>query len=193
MKREVSYPKAIYLVSNNVDKFHEVKTVLNEFGLATVLLRIKDPEIQSDSIEEISKVSARSMARKLNLSVVTEDAGLFIDALKGFPGPYSSYVYRTIGNEGILNLMKGVSDRSAEFRSAVAFAEPGGETKVFRGVVRGRIATKVVRGREFGFDPIFMPEGFNGRVFAELSIEEKSKVSHRGLAFRSFAEWYINR
>ena len=189
---KIPYGKAVYLVSNNINKFYEAREVLNEYGLATVMLRIKGSEIQSDSIEEIAKESARTMAERLNLNVVTEDAGLFIEALNGFPGPYSSYVYKTLGNEGILKLMEGINDRTAEFRSAVAFAEPNGETKVFLGISSGKIAYRMVRGREFGFDPIFIPDGCDGRTFAELSIQEKNAVSHRGKAFKKFAEWYIS-
>lgn len=189
---KISYGKAVYLVSNNINKFYEAREVLNEYGLATVMLRIKGLEIQSDSIEEIAKESARTMAERLNLNVVTEDAGLFIEALNGFPGPYSSYVYKTVGNEGVLKLMEGIEDRTAEFKSAVAFAEPNGETKVFLGVSSGKIAYRMVCGREFGFDPIFIPDRCDGRTFAELSIQEKNVVSHRGRAFKKFAEWYTS-
>ena len=192
MKEKRRYGKAVYFISSNINKFYEVREVLNEFGLSTVLLRLRKVEVQSDSIEEVARRSAELTAKELGLNVVTEDAGLFIKALNGFPGPYSSYVYRTLGNQGILKLMEGVDERDAEFRSAVAFAEPEGEVKVFVGVVKGEIAREIASGRKFGFDPIFLPVGCGGKTFAELDVREKNKVSHRGIAFRKFAEWYTS-
>ena len=183
------YSKAVYFVSSNVNKFYEVREVLNEFGLSTVLLRLRKVEVQSDSIEEVARRSAELTAKELGLNVVTEDAGLFIKALNGFPGPYSSYVYRTLGNQGILKLMEGVDERDAEFRSAVAFAEPEGEVKVFVGVVKGEIAREIASGRKFGFDPIFIPYEGDGRTFGELEVEEKNALSHRARALRKLAEW----
>ncbi|MCD6530333.1 XTP/dITP diphosphatase [Candidatus Bathyarchaeota archaeon] len=192
MRGNNRYGKAVYFVSSNVNKFYEAREVLNEFGLSIVLLRLKKLEVQSDSVEEVARKSAETAAKELGLNVVTEDAGLFIEALNGFPGPYSSYVHRTLGNEGILKLMKDVDERGAEFKAAVAFAEPDGDVKVFVGVVKGEIAHRMAGGREFGFDPIFIPAGFGGRTFAELSVSEKNRVSHRGIAFRRFAEWYTS-
>ena len=189
MKEKRRYGKAVYFISSNINKFYEVREVLNEFGLSTVLLRLRKVEVQSDSIEEVARRSAELTAKELGLNVVTEDAGLFIKALNGFPGPYSSYVYRTLGNQGILKLMEGVDERDAEFRSAVAFAEPEGEVKVFVGVVKGEIAREIASGRKFGFDPIFIPYEGDGRTFGELEVEEKNALSHRARALRKLAEW----
>jgi len=182
--------RLIFFVTNNIHKFNEARRVLAQYGIAVAMLRVKPLEIQDDDIENIAKSNALEASNKTRLPIIVEDAGLFIDALKGFPGPYSSYVYRTIGKEGILKLLEGCEDRKARFKSVVVFCSPDLEIKCFKGAVEGKIA-KTVRGNSgFGFDPIFEPKDFSGRTFGELSMEEKNSVSHRSRALRSFAEWY---
>jgi len=122
--------------------------------------------------------------------VFVEDAGLFIDALNGFPGPYSSYVYRTIGVEGVLKLVEGKS-RGAAFVSVIALYHPGKGVRVFKGMCRGVIAQHPRGFSGFGFDPIFIPEGV-GKTFAEMREDEKNKLSHRGEAARKLIEWLKN-
>ena len=119
---------------------------------------------------------------------MVEDAGLFIEALKGFPGPYSSYVYKTLGVQGILKLMEGVKRREAYFLSAIAYAEPGLEPKVFLGKVEGFIVPEARGSKGFGFDPIFQPKG-SEKTFAEMGVEEKNRFSHRAKALSALAEW----
>jgi XTP/dITP diphosphohydrolase len=121
-----------------------------------------------------------------------EDAGLFVDALKGFPGPYAAYVYKTISNPGLLKLMENVKDRKATFRSVMAYYDGQSEPVCFEGEASGRIAYDEIWGNlktGFGFDPIFQPEG-SKKTFAEMTIEEKNGFSHRANAIRKFAEWY---
>jgi len=119
-----------------------------------------------------------------------EDSGLFIDALGGFPGPYSSYAFKTIGCRGILRLMDGIGDRSASFRCAVAYCAAGSEPVVFSGVSGGSIATAMRGSKGFGFDPIFIGKG-SRLTYAELDEESKCASSHRGESFRRFAEWLM--
>ena len=158
------------------------------------MIRVKAIEIQDDSLENIAKASAIDAAEKCRLPIIVEDAGLFINALNGFPGPYSSYVNRTIGVEGILKLMKNIEDRSAYFLSAVTFYDPAsGELKIFRGKVDGKIAEEARGESGFGFDPIFIPIEGDGRTFAEMGAEGKNKFSHRARALRKFAEWYRHK
>lgn len=183
--------RVAFFVTGNVHKFEEARKVLAEFEVATAMLRVEPVEVQDDSIEKIAKTSALDAVEKCGLPIVVEDAGLFIKALKGFPGPYSSYVYRTIGTKGILELMKNVEEREAYFRSVIAFSNPDGPPRTFHGKVKGKIS-KEERGRSgFGFDPIFSPSG-QDKTFAEMSMEEKNKHSHRAQALRKFAEWYID-
>jgi len=185
--------KVVFFVTSNFHKFNEARRALAENGIATALLKIEVTEIQDDNLEKIAKATAQEAAVKSGLPVLVEDAGLFIKALNGFPGPYSSYVYRTIGTKGILKLMKGDDERDAYFYSVVAFCSP--ETvsvKCFHGKVKGRIASKE-RGRKgFGFDPIFEPKGGTGKTFAEMTTFQKNKLSHRARAVKKFARWYLS-
>ncbi len=165
--------------------------VLREFNLSLGMLKIKTLEIQSESLEEIAKASVLEAFEKCGIPLIVEDAGLFIEALNDFPGPYASYAYKTIGNRGLLRLMDGVENRKARFQSVVAYFSPDLETPVcFKGEIVGEITKEVRKGNSgFGFDPIFKPQG-SDKTFAEMSIEEKNMYSHRARAFREFAKWY---
>ncbi len=185
------FSKVIFLLTSNVHKFHEVRRVLAEFNIAVAMLNVDVSEVQADDLETIAKASAMEAVKKVNLPIVVEDAGLFVEALNGFPGPYSSYVHRTIGVGGILKLMDGVAKRDAYFESVVAFHGPGREGPIcFRGRADGRISNEARGSGGFGFDPIFEPLNGMGRTFAEMSLDEKNEISHRARSFREFARWY---
>ena len=185
------YGKLIFFATGNLHKFNEARKILAEYDISVAMLKIKTLEIQSDDIEEIAKASVLNATREVNLPTIVEDAGLFIKALNGFPGPYSSYIYRTIGVRGILKLLEEVENREAQFRSVVAFYDPSNESlKCFQGIVEGVIARKPKGYSGFGFDPIFEPKEYIGKTFGEMSIEEKNRFSHRAKALRKFAEWY---
>lgn len=180
----------ILFATGNKNKFQEANRVFLEYGITVEQWNVKRLEIQSESLEEIAKTSLAWLMSEMKpaLPFFVEDAGLFIEALKGFPGPYSSYVFGKIGCEGILKLMKGVRNRRAEFVSVVAFTD-GKEVLTFEGRTLGFISHKVKGNLGFGFDPIFIPSEGDGRSFAELSIEEKNALSHRAKALRKLAEW----
>jgi len=183
--------RVAFLVTSNIHKFNEARRVFYEYSIATLMLKkISVIEVQDDDIEKIAEASAKDAVRKIDLPIIVEDAGLFIKALKDFPGPFSSHAYRTIGNDGILKLMQGLSDRSARFKSVVAFQRPKmNEPLCFSGEVKGKIVKKKRGNQGFGFDPIFQPSN-SSTTFAEMSLEEKNKHSHRASAIREFAEWY---
>lgn len=183
----------LIFATRNRHKFEEVKEMASVYGIKLKMHRGPYEEIQSDKLGEIAKHSAVVACTALKRSCFVEDAGLFVKALRGFPGPYSSYVFKTIGNNGLLKLMAGEGDRRAEFRSAVAYCEPGSRPIVFYGNVKGHIARASRGSGGFGFDPIFIPIGGDGRTFAEMSIEEKNRFSHRAKAFEKFLKWYIQR
>jgi len=184
--------KVAFFVTGNVHKFNEARKVLAEYNVATAMLNLEAIEIQDDNLENIAKASAADAAKKSNLPVLVEDAGLFVKALNGFPGPYSSYVYQTVGTKGILKLMQNEKKRDAYFLSVVAFSNPQKllEPKFFRGIVEGKIAYEERGKQGFGFDPVFEPFGGNDRTFAEMSTQEKNMCSHRAQALRKFAKWY---
>ena len=190
--RELVPPKVVYLASTNVHKYLEAREVLASHGLSLAFLREDVPELQSDDLTEIAAWGARWAAEKWDLPILVEDTGLFIEALNGFPGPYASYVLRTIGLKGILKLLEGVKDRRAYFKTALAFCDGrGAEPVVFTGEVRGIISHEPRGSGGFGYDPIFVPEGGDGRTFAEMTRAEKNALSHRARAFHAFARWLV--
>lgn len=184
--------KVAYFITTNLHKFQEVRRILSEYKIATALLKVAAVEIQDDDPENIAKVSAMDAVKNSGLPIFVEDAGIFIDALNGFPGPYSSYVYRTVGTKGVLKLMRNIKDRVAYFQAVVAFSSPTEEPTCFTGIVKGKISLKERGSSGFGYDPIFEPSKGDGRTFAEMSAEEKNRFSHRAKAIRKFAEWYVN-
>ncbi len=184
--------KVAYFVTTNVHKFQEARRILSEYKIATALLRIGAVEIQDDDPENIAKASAMDAVKNSGLPIFVEDAGIFVDALNGFPGPYSSYVYRTVGTKGVLKLMRNVKSRDAYFQAVVAYSSPNEEPISFTGKVKGKISLKERGTSGFGYDPIFVPSKGDGRTFAEMSAEEKNRLSHRAKALRKFAEWYIS-
>lgn len=185
--------RVIFFATNNINKFNEARMVLAEYGIAVGMLRVKTLEIQNDSLEEIAKASVVDAFARCNLPIVVEDAGLFVECLNGFPGPYAAYVYKTIGNRGLLHLMENLEDRKARFRSAIAYCDETLESPLcFNGEAAGEI-TREERTDEnnsgFGFDPIFKPAN-SRKTFAQMNTAEKNDYSHRARALRKFAEFY---
>lgn len=179
--------RRVAFASTNQNKHREVRSILAPRRIDAEFARVELTEIQSDSLEAIAREKARSAFAQVSKPVIVEDDGLFIDALKGFPGQYSSYVFKTIGNAGILKLLSGLHDRSASFVSLIAFCD-GKDVAVFEGRVSGRISEQEAKGG-WGYDPIFVPAGA-GLTYAEL--ENKNDYSHRRKALDLFAEWYLH-
>ncbi len=175
----------MYFITSNEGKFREVKEMAAKFGIEVEWLKMEYLEPQGNSLEEIARVSAEMLTSRINGEFFLEDSGLFVEALKGFPGPYSSYVFKTIGNEGILKLMDGVEDRRAFFMAVVAYFD-GSTVRTFTGKVEGEIAREIRGTQGFGYDPIFL---YGDKTFAEMSTEEKNRVSHRRRAFEEFFRW----
>jgi XTP/dITP diphosphohydrolase len=173
--------------STNQNKFLEVQSILSTRNISVDFSQIHLVEIQSDSLEEIAREKAKTAFAKVGRQVIVEDDGLFIDSLGGFPGQCSSFVFRTIGNDGILKLLAGSAKRSAYFRSLIAFYN-GITLSISDGRVDGRISDRVTEGG-WGYDPIFVPDGTD-LTFAELK-KNKNEYSHRKRALEKFAQWYL--
>ncbi|HXG06043.1 MAG TPA: XTP/dITP diphosphatase [Nitrososphaera sp.] len=179
----------VTFASTNQNKFKEVQSILKACSISVDFAQVNPVEIQSDSLEEIAREKAKSAFSHVGRPVIVEDDGLFIDVLKGFPGQYSSYVFKTIGNRGIMKLLDGEPDRRASFRSLIAFYD-GSDLSISEGRVDGRISEKIAEGG-WGYDPIFIPAG-SDLTFAELK-EKKNDYSHRRAALEKFALWYKQR
>lgn len=181
----------MYFVSSNDNKFKEIKEMLYEYSSTRLLIehkKMKLKEIQSSSLVEVAKVKANDAFDVMREKVMVEDDGLFIESLNDFPGVYSSFVYDTIGNIGILDLLKNKKSRRATFKSVIAFYD-GKKIKVFNGQVKGLISENMVEGG-WGFDPIFIPEN-TSVPFGQMDLKSKNKYSHRNLALKKFYSWYV--
>ncbi len=184
---------AIYFVTGNNHKYNEVLDIFTRQEVGYVLKQadLKPIEIQADSIKDIVLYKLKSVKDKIDGSYFVEDAGFFVDIpLNGFPGVYSSYVLKTIGNEGIIKLIDNFTNSKAHFIAMIAlFFKPFEEIYFFEGVVKGKVSRKLKGEKGFGFDPIFIPDSIPHKTFAELSIQEKNKVSHRGQALKKFIDF----
>jgi len=179
-------PNMIYFITGNENKFNEVFKIFQNENLNYKLHQkdIETVEIQANNIKEVALFKLKSVKDKIEGSFFIEDAGFFVDQpLNGFPGVYSSYVMKTIGNEGILNLIHDFSSSKAHFSAIIAlYYKPLNKIITFEGEVKGRVSETIRGAHGFGFDPIFIPEMLPNSTFGELSMSEKNKVSHRSIA-----------
>lgn len=170
----------IGFVTTNKGKLREVSAYLKPIGMEVVREDGPFIEVQADTLEEViiegmkHLLDSKGDARYL----MKDDSGLFIDGLGGFPGVYSAYVQKTIGNKGILKLMEDVKDRKARFKTAIGLHIPGKGLELFEGEVEGRIISDMRGENGFGYDPVFIPED-ETRTFAEMDTDEKNSMSHR--------------
>ena len=176
-------------MTENPDKFREARSILDGQGIQIRQLKRAKVEIQDSSLEKIARHAIKTASVNHLGLLLVEDSGLFIDALRGFPGPFSSYVYKTIGLNGILGLMHGQRKRNAYFQTSIAVASAKVPPRVFTGTVRGSVSREIRGTAGFGYDPIFIPEGFR-ETFGQTKADFKNKTSHRARAFLKFANWY---
>ncbi|MGC8585472.1 MAG: XTP/dITP diphosphatase [Thermoplasmata archaeon] len=177
----------IHLVTHNKHKFEEYRLLFKNENMEIEWVNTEYVEIQDDDVENVALFSLNALTGKIHEPFMLEDSGLYIKSLKGFPGPYSSYVNRTIGNEGIMDLMKNIRERQAVFVAVIGLRMDG-QNYLFRGVTEGKISNEIKGKKGFGFDPIFIPEG-SERTFSEMDIEEKNRYSHRMRAFKKLIEF----
>ena len=154
-----SMEKVITYVTGNWAKIASAKEALEPLGYKIDNIKMETPEIQADDVTEVAKFSAKWAAEKLNKPVLKNDSGLFVEALKGFPGVYTHYADDTIGEDGLLKLMEGLENRNAYFKESIAYCKPGCEPIVFEGITKGRIDTKKSGTYGWSWDFIFIPDG----------------------------------
>lgn len=190
--------KKIIFATGNQDKMREIREILSD--LDAEILSLKDAGIQADIVEdgttfeENAEIKARAISEMTGEIVLADDSGLEIDYLNKEPGIYSArYMGEDtsyhIKNKNLIDRLEGVPDeqRTARFVCAIAAAFPDGTMKTVRGVMEGRIGYEERGENGFGYDPIFfLPE--YGMSSAEISREEKNRISHRGKALRMIKE-----
>lgn len=199
MKYELS---KVVFATNNKNKLAEIREMLAGSGIE--VLSLADIGCHADIPETSSTIEGNAIQKaqyvfdNYHISCFADDTGLEVTALGGAPGVYSA---RYAGGEGhdseanmakLLGELNGKSDRSAQFRTAIALILEGdGEPKLFEGIVKGEIITEKRGGEGFGYDPIFRPDGYD-KTFAELGHEIKNKISHRARAVMKLVEYLKN-
>lgn len=166
--------KEIFIITKNIGKIAAANKAFSKFGVEVKNIDKDYPEIQASSSLEIAKFTAIQAAKELGLPVLREDHSLFITALGGFPGPYTSYFDKKIPAEKILELLKNQTDRSGFFEVATVYAKPSGEVKEYVFRVPIRISEKL-QGSVRNWDRIIMLEG-ETKTFAELDENDHLDV-----------------
>jgi XTP/dITP diphosphohydrolase len=184
----------IFLASGNPHKIEEMQALLSTFDirLESTLDYPNAKEVVEDrpDLEGNAIKKAQYWYGKTGLPSLADDTGLEVDSLGGAPGVYSA---RYAGEKAtyeentqkLLKELEGKSDRTAQFRTIIAFIDPSGKQHFFEGVCRGEIIAKKRGEKGFGYDPVFVPEGYD-LTFAELNSDDKNRISHRGKAMQAF-------
>tara|TARA_B100001029_G_scaffold174484_1_gene174646 strand:- start:721 stop:1275 length:555 start_codon:yes stop_codon:yes gene_type:complete len=180
----------LQIITSNNGKIREFKEILGNSKYVPVQNNIDYPEIQSSSLEEVVDFGLTWLQEKTKPPFVIDDSGVFIDNFNGFPGVYTRYIYDTIGLKGVLSQMEGVENRACTFRCVLGLVTESGEKQKFVGECDGILINELRGDGGFGYDPIFIPEGFD-KTFAELTSEEKNSISHRGIAMRKLIDFLL--
>jgi len=180
----------ILFATGNAHKFEEASGMLKPYGIELERLNLSRPEIRAEDVEEVAFASAESIFAEVKKPLIVEDSGLFIPSLNNFPGAYSAWVQKKLGNPGILKLMAGSRNRSAYFKACIAYVDENG-ARTFCGDVHGTISGRECGSSGFGYDPIFVPKDGNPELLTFAENETlKNRISHRFNAFTAFARWY---
>ncbi len=178
------FPMELFFITTNRNKVEEARNILEGFEITQVDKEY--PEIQSSS-EGVVLFALEHLKERGPL--IIEDTSFCIKNLNGFPGAFASYVQKTLGNKRILQLLGDTEERGAYFETCIGLSYKG--KRVFKGKCYGSIAFESRGSNGFGFDPIFIPNGYD-KTFAEMSLKEKNQISHRSKAFRSLKEYLEN-
>ena len=192
-------PLRLVLASANPDKAREIAAILSASLPVTLLARpadVADVVEDGETLLDNARLKARALVAATGTAAVADDTGLEVDALGGAPGVYSA---RYAGEDAtyadnvakLLRELAGLADgggaRRARFRTVALVAFADGAEVWAEGTVEGTIAPEQRGSQGFGYDPVFVPDGGDGRTFAEMRPEEKDAMSHRGRAFRALA------
>lgn len=195
--------KKLVLATNNQGKVNELAELLKDLNV--MILSLKDfpdiPEVIEDgeTFAENALIKASAVCRATGILTLADDSGLEVDALNGAPGVYSA---RFAGpqkndadnNQKLLSLLVEIPEekRTARFRCSIALMTPEGMEKVFEGTCEGYIGQELRGKQGFGYDPLFYLPEF-GKTFAELDLNIKNNISHRGKAFSKAVEYLQNQ
>jgi XTP/dITP diphosphohydrolase len=188
----------ILFATSNQNKIKEAHALLSELGHSVEEMRINGNlpdfiEPQSSDLKEVANSKLKqaiSLIKDTELedyAIMVEDSGLFIDEFPDFPGVFSSFVYDSIGLNGILSLLEKSTNRSAEYRTVTILQW---KNKIWEssGVCKGTISDEKLGKEGFGYDPIFIPLNGNGLTFSQMNIKQKTLISHRTFSLKGLLD-----
>ncbi len=174
----------IYFITGNKNKYEEVKAIIPQVEQ----LEIDLPEIQEiDAHKIIAAKLSEAFSHKQGIEFIVEDTSLYLDCLKGLPGPLIKWFLQTIGDKGIYNLASKLGNTKAEARTIIGYARSPTDIHYFEGIVKGNVVTPSAKGK-FGWDRIFLPEGHK-KTYGEMTLEEKNEISMRRIAVNKLKEF----
>ena len=195
----MTFPERLAIATRNAHKLREIGRICADWPVDWLTVRTYEgswPDVEEphDTYLENALAKAHAVAAALGVAALADDSGIEVDALGGGPGPRSA---RYAGEdatdernlEALLRALKGVPSggRTARYRCVAAVAWPGGRERWAEGTCEGTLETRPRGSGGFGYDPAFLPEGWD-RTMAEVTDEEKDRISHRGRAFRSLRD-----
>ena len=195
--------RKIVFATNNAHKLSEIRDILKQHfevvSLAELGCHDDIPET-ADTLQGNALQKARFVSQRYGVDCFADDTGLEVEALGGGPGIYTAR-FGTLNGYGdshdaeantrcLLDKLRGSDNRKAQFRTAIALII-NNEEHLFEGIVRGEITTEKLGDKGFGYDPVFMPEGYEA-TFAQLGVDIKNKISHRALAVQKLADFLTN-
>jgi XTP/dITP diphosphohydrolase len=187
--------KNLIFATNNRHKIEEVSAILDGICNISGLKEIKcfeDIPEDMDTIKENAMQKARFIFDKYGFNCFADDTGLFVESLDGEPGVYSARYAGEVCDsqkniDKLLDKLKDKANRKAYFMTVIALIIDGNEY-FFEGVIKGKILSERHGDGGFGYDPVFMPDGYT-QSFAQLGMEEKNKISHRALAIKAMSDF----
>lgn len=182
--------KALTILTTNSEKQMQAKAAFSSSGIDLDFVALETPEIQAYTCEEVAKASAIYAFEKLQRPLAVTDAGFFIQALHGFPGPFLKYVNTMLSPQDVLRIMDGRADREIDLMEAIVYIDERGEPKIFSSTIPGDLAL-APRGDGRLFDQLFIPKGYS-QTSAEIGINGMSQIYLDGFThwrdLRSFLE-----
>jgi len=191
--------KTLVLASHNQKKIEEMRTMLAPYNIELKSAKdfdLVEPDETEDTFQGNALIKAKAAMEATGLPSLSDDSGLSIDALGGAPGVYSADWAETENGRDFQMAMSKVNDKiggingtqTGRFTSLLALVLPNGQEEFFEGVVEGKLSWPPCGDKGFGYDPIFVPAGYQV-TFAEMDSEEKNKISHRALAMKKFEDY----
>ena len=188
--------KRLVIGTKNQGKVEELNEILSNFQVVGLEDDVRDVIEDTGTLKGNAIKKATTYSRIKNLPTVSDDTGLEVEALNGKPGVKTARFAHPEASieenkELLLDKLSGVSNRKARWRTIIAFSDENG-IKTFEGICEGKIAKTERGSKGFGYDPLFIPKGYN-QTFAEISSKEKNSISHRKKALQKFVEWFSNQ